>query len=372
MRKSLLPAMPPKGVNGGQVSGKYYLDTSVACSRKKVKVIGKEKIVQSRKWQITINNPQVKGYNHEKIKIELQTLKSLKYYCMSDEIAHTHHTHIYVCFSSPIRFNTLKKRFPNAHIEKAYGTSGENRDYVFKDGKWVNSQKKETNLPDTHEEWGTLPEERQGARNDCIELYELIQEGKTNYEIIDEKPDFISQLERMDRVRQIVQEEAYKEVFRELSVFYLYGDTGSGKTRSVMEKWGYANVYRVTNYKHPFDQYKGQDVIAFEEFQNSIPINQMLVYLDGYPIALPCRYADKIACYTKVYILSNIDLREQYTEVQRYNPETWKAFLRRITTVQIFKNRTIKEYSINDFLNVFHYLTEEEMRENPFSGGDGK
>lgn len=40
-----------------------------------------------------------------------------------------------------------------------------------------------------------------------------------------------------------------------------------------MEKYGYANVFRVTNYKHPFDQYKGQDDIMFEEFQSSIPIN---------------------------------------------------------------------------------------------------
>lgn len=333
----------------------------------------KKESTQSRKWQITINNPQPKGYTHELIKIELQSLKSLKYYCMSDEIARTHHAHIYVCFSSPIRFSTLKKRFPEAHIEKAYGTSCENRNYVFKDGKWINDKKKETNLLDTHEEWGSLPEERQGARNDYIELYELIQEGKSNYEIIDEKPDFISQLERIDRVRQIVQEEVYKEIFRHLEVSYIYGETGCGKTRSIMEKQGYANVYRVTNYKHPFDQYRGQDVIAFEEFQSSLPINQMLIYLDGYPISLPCRYADKIACYTKAYILSNIDISEQYIEIQRYNPETWKAFLRRINTVKVFKHNSIKEYVLKDYLNIFHPLSEKEMWENPFyNDKDGK
>lgn len=329
--------------------------------------------IKSRKWQITLNNPQPKGYTHEKIKAELHALKSLKYYCMSDEIGNTHHTHIYVCFSSPVRFSTLKNHFPQAHLEKAYGSSNENKDYIFKDGKWVNDKKKETNLADTHEEWGTLPEERQGARNDYAELYELIQEGKSNFAIIDEKPDFINQLERIDRVRQIVQEEAFKEIFRNLNVSYIYGETGSGKTRSVMEKFGYSNVYRVTNYKHPFDQYQGQDVIVFEEFQSSLPINQMLIYLDGYPIALPCRYADKIACYTKVYILSNIDIREQYIDIQHHNQETWKAFLRRINTIKVFTQNNVREYTVKDYFNAFRYLTEKELQEIPFNKHkDGK
>lgn len=329
--------------------------------------------IKSRKWQITLNNPQPKGYTHEKIKAELHALKSLKYYCMSDEIGNTHHTHIYVCFSSPVRFSTLKNHFPQAHLEKAYGSSNENKDYIFKDGKWVNDKKKETNLADTHEEWGTLPEERQGARNDYAELYELIQEGKSNFAIIDEKPDFINQLERIDRVRQIVQEEAFKEIFRNLNVSYFYGETGSGKTRSVMEKFGYSNVYRITNYKNPFDQYQGQDVIIFEEFQSSIPINQMLIYLDGYPVALPCRYADKIACYTKVYILSNIDIREQYTDIQHHNHETWKAFLRRINTIKVFTQNDIKEYTVKDYFDAFRYLTEKELQEIPFDNHkDGK
>lgn len=213
---------------------------------------------------------------------------------------------------------------------------------------------------------GELPEERQGERNDLAALYEMISAGKSNYDILEEQPDFIAQLERMDRVRQIIQEENFKEVFRKLEVLYLFGDTGSGKTRSVMERYGYANVFRVTNYKHPFDQYKGQDVIMFEEFQSSIPINQMLIYLDGYPVMLPCRYSDKVACYTKAYILSNIPLKEQYPDIQDYSPETWKAFLRRIHKVQVFQNGRVETYSLFEYLNEFRMLTAEQMKLCPF------
>ena len=56
----------------------------------------------------------------------------------------------------------------------------------------------------------------------------------------------------------------------------------------------------------------------------------MLNYLDIYPLMLPARFNDKVACYDTVYITSNISLGEQYSEVQHYKPETWKAFIRRI------------------------------------------
>ena len=83
-----------------------------------------------------------------------------------------------------------------------------------------------------------------------------------------------------------------------------------------MEKYGYENVFRVTDYHHPFDTYEGQDVIVFEEFNSSITIQDMLNYLDGYPVKLPARYTDKVASFTKVYITSNLQLTMQYPNVQ--------------------------------------------------------
>lgn len=60
-------------------------------------------------------------------------------------------------------------------------------------------------------------------------------------------------------------------------------------------------------------------------------IADMLTYLDGYPVNLPCRYADKPAAFTKVFVISNIPIEKQYVEVQKYEPATYKAFLRRFT-----------------------------------------
>ena len=125
-----------------------------------------------------------------------------------------------------------------------------------------------------------------------------------------------------------------------------------------MEKNGYANVYRVTDYNHPFDSYNCQPVIAFDEFRSSLKLKEMLLYCDIYPIELPSRYSNKYACYNKVYIISNWILEKQYTEIQREDKESWQAFLRRI-------NKVI-HYETADNIKVYSSVNEYMERENRF------
>lgn len=290
----------------------------------------------SRKWQITINNPLEHDFSHDTIKAILASFPSALYWCLCDEVGEkgTPHTHIYIVCKNAVMFSTLQQRFYGAHLEPANGSSAENRAYIRKEGKWQDDKKHETSLPDTFEEWGTIPAERSTAVCDSQAIYEMIKEGYSDYEIMEAYPSAMSRLDKISRARQTILEERYKNTFRQLEVTYIWGDTGSGKTRGVMEQYGYDNVHRVTNYEHPFDSYKGQDVVIFEEFRSSLPIQDMLNYLDGYPLQLPCRYADKAARYTKVYIVTNIPLVQQYTSVQFNHPETWRALLRRITFQQ--------------------------------------
>jgi hypothetical protein len=111
-----------------------------------------------------------------------------------------------------------------------------------------------------------------------------------------------------------------------------------------METFDYDNVYRVTEYdQRAFDGYTAQPVLLLDEFRSSFKISQMLNYLDGYPLKLPCRFEDCQACYTTVFIISNISLYEQYTNIQSAEPTTWRAFLRRIHAVYRFDNPTDKE-----------------------------
>lgn len=294
---------------------------------------------QSRKYQLTINAPEKKELNHEQIKLTLAQLKSVIYYCMADEIGletKLYHTHIFIVAKSPIKFSRIKKLFPEAHIEQANGTSQQNRDYIRKDGKWADDEKADTSIVDTFEEWGEIPEEQQGHRTDLDVLYQMVKDGKSDFEILETNPEYMLRLQAIEKVRQTLRYQENRTTFRNLDITYIFGATGTGKTRSTLEKYGYEGCYRATDYTHPFDAYAGQDVLILDEFRSDLKIGEMLNFLDGYPLELPCRYANKVACYTKVYIISNISLEEQYPSIQLEHPSTWQAFLRRIHNVSYF------------------------------------
>lgn len=295
---------------------------------------------QSRKWTLVINNPLDYGFNHNQIRDILMKFFP-DYFCMADEIAtttRTPHTHLFIYSHSPIRFSTLKNRFPIAHIEKAYGSAKDNRDYLLKCGKWENTEKSETSVEGSFEEWGNMPDEKQKKMSKMNVLIENIKDGKRTTEIIDDTPEFAFRIRDIDILRQTLLSEKYITENRDLTVTYIWGASGMGKTSHIYNRHNAKDICRITTYNKNkgvnFDAYNNsQDVLVFEEFNSQIPIEDMLNFLDIYPIYLPARYNDKIACYTKVYITSNIPLNEQYKDVQIYRPETWKAFLRRIHKV---------------------------------------
>ena len=78
---------------------------------------------------------------------------------------------------------------------------------------------------------GECPNERPGERADLAILYEYIKEGLSNYEIMEANPDYMLSLEKIERARQAVREQQYRETFRKLETTCIWGPTGTGKTR---------------------------------------------------------------------------------------------------------------------------------------------
>ncbi len=89
---------------------------------------------RSVKWCLTINNPE---YTIEEV---IQKFKDGKARCavVGDEQGEsgTRHYQAYVNYGRAMRFVTLKKLFPSAHIEKAQGNDTQNLKYCSKDGKF--------------------------------------------------------------------------------------------------------------------------------------------------------------------------------------------------------------------------------------------
>lgn len=299
------------------------------------------KDTQFRAVQLTINNPEDKGYNDETI-AKLLSGSRIRYACMCREIGEngTEHIHVYILFPSSRRFSTIKKRFPKAHIEKAYGSPQDNRDYIRKEGKWKDTAKFETSIEGSFREFGVFPDSYVIGRPEMDEILEDIKNGASTSEIIENHPKHLFKVNSIDAVRQAVLADKFRETMRSVCVTYLHGATATGKTRSIFKKFSPEQICRITSYGKngvKFDSYHGEDVLVFEEFASQIPIEEMLNYLDIYPLMLPARYNDKVACYTKVYITSNLPLNKQYVNVQIDRPRTYNAFLRRINYVEEYK-----------------------------------
>ena len=79
---------------------------------------------------------------------------------------------------------------------------------------------------------------------------------------------------------------------------------------------------------------------------------------------IPVFYAD--FCHILVIYIINIDLRMQYAEVQSTNRETWKAFLRRIHNVEVYRDGKHETYTTREYLSSFRVLSSEELAEIPF------
>lgn len=325
---------------------------------------------QSYMYQLTINNPIEKGYSHEKIIAILRTeFSTFLFVCMADEHGSTHHTHLFVVFESRVRFSTLKRRFPEAHIEKCRGKVSENVDYIKKNGKWEHDDKHGTKIEGTYEEFGVQPPDSRGKNNEMQELYDMITGGMKNAEIIAYNQDYILNIDKIDKVRTTYLSSIYENDVRlDLQVIYVFGKTGTGKTRDVFEKHGYSNVYRVTDYRHPFDGYNCQPVIMFDEFRSGLSLTKMLLYCDIYPIELPARYSNKFACYNTVYIVSNWALEKQYEEEQKSDEESWNAFRRRIHQVKVYEDDgKITIYnSLEEYDDRFESIKDESILPKEF------
>lgn len=109
--------------------------------------------------------------------------------------------------------------------------------------------------------------------------------------------------------------------WRDLKVTILWGPTGTGKTRQVMEK---DNVYKIDPPYKWWDGYEGEEILLIDDYKRgAIDRGFLLNLLDGYRLRLETKGGHTWALWSQVYITTN------------YNPEIWadEAISRRVTSV---------------------------------------
>ena len=287
---------------------------------------------QGRKWLITINNPQEKGLEAEDIPKKLDG-RTIQYYCFCEEISSTGtpHIHIFICTKSPMRFTTLQRIFPGAHIDPALGSCLENRAYLLKEGKWEETEKAETKVEGSFREFGQMPTERIKKPSTNEEIVERIKDGASVLEIIEEFPEKAMQVKNIKAIRAEYVAEKNNSEKRNVKTTLVTAPKSFDAIGLVFQKHRFSDVCRITNYGKAkgisFDTYVAQNTIVFDNFDEQIPLEDLVIYLGDYPVTLPARYEDRTAAYETVYIITEKDLSQLYRSVSIRNSGLVKRFI---------------------------------------------
>jgi len=282
--------------------------------------------ITSRRWML---NLPFASYNQSDIEKKLGKYQAVMGQLEVGDERGYKHWNLYLEHKRQIRLSTLKRAFPKGHFEKAKKARAACVRYATKTETYAG----------VRISLGKLDlEVKQGKRTDLDSYLEQISlEGMTPGQVIRADERAVKYSHMLDRLQFEIDKAEWLNKFREIEVHYVHGASRTGKTSAVYETFGYEFCYRTNSYQHPFDSYDGQDIIILDEFRSSLAISELLGYLEGYPVELEARRYKKIAKFTKVFIITNEPLSNQYRKLQNEHPASWTAFKNRLTSVSEMK-----------------------------------
>lgn len=231
-----------------------------------------------------------------------------------------------IIFNISKRFATIKRYFPTAYIDKARGSNLQLREYATKT---------ETRIAGPFE-IGEFSEQR--SRTDIKEFLQLCSAGADKKELKELFPTlYLSYLNKLDSLRNDEKYEYFSRENRALEVTYIYGAEGVGKSTYVRNLEDPKNLFGVDTYDNSaFTNYNAQNCLLLDEFIGQWSIQKMNKLLDKFPYQLRGLGCIKWACYTKVYIISNLSLNKIYAKELAETPVLFRALERRIHKILRF------------------------------------
>lgn len=251
------------------------------------------------------------------------------YVCYGREICPTtnkiHHQG-YCEFKTNKRFNSLKKLNPNIHWEKRLGTQEQAINYCKGDceGK--------THNPYFYE-FGEKQVSKQGKRTDIDNVKTLISEGKGMSDIVEVATSFQS-LRFAETLLK------YKEKKRDwlTEVFWFWGPTGTGKTKTAWEESEGKAWISLKNLKW-WEGYDAHEYVIFDDFRGDFcTFHELLRILDRYPYTIEVKGGSRQLLAKKIWITSPFHWSEVYKD---RTDEDLEQLGRRITSERYF-NSTAK------------------------------
>lgn len=264
---------------------------------------GKNRVTDTRhrRWMLTVPAEGEKGVSRAELEDALERYASYLGQMERGKGGTDYlHWQLVLVHTEPIRFSTIKKKLPTAHVEPVRDLRA-SLAYVQKEDSRVEGEKPLV-------KGDIRPGPGQGHRSDLDALRRRILDGEETADqliLADSGAWRHSRLvgdlvSARDRHRQ-------EGKLRDVQVRVVFGDTGTGKTSAVLngvQELG--SVCRVTHWgSGAFDGYDGQASLVLDEFAGQPPLEELLTWLDVYPVALPARYRPRQAAFVRVVLCSN-------------------------------------------------------------------
>jgi len=270
----------------------------------------------SRNWICVINNWTQKD-------VDFLDQLEVKYKIYAKEVGAngTPHLQCFMIFCNAVRLTALKKLHNTAHWEACKGTVSDNINYCKKGGLFIE-----------------VDNRQQGKRSDLVSCVEAIKSGGIK-KLVSEYPEayvkYHSGFEKLNFRLTKPRDPKEPPV-----VTWLYGKTGTGKTREVVEKepdlWISGRDLKF------WDGYENQEAVLFDDFRKDFcTFHELLRILDRYPVNVNVKGGFRCLNSKRIYITSCFKPDMVYE-----TREDVKQLLRRITEVKHVKETVVTEKGV--------------------------
>lgn len=220
------------------------------------------------------------------------------------------HFQIFAQWESPTRFSSIRKSFMSRGWSVQYVAPRQfsvssclaycSKEATRLEGPWTRG---EAQLPSTDKE--TL----------LLEAENSLAEGSTTVDALLLNPETRGAARRHLNYLRAIEEAAmrsrWSKTDRHVTGHLMWGPPRTGKTWGLThERYDYNDVYRVTDWVHPWDSYQSQRVLILDEFEAQVEFHLLCQILEGYPLELSARYSNGWAAWDTVWIVSNAPLED--------------------------------------------------------------
>ena len=258
--------------------------------------------------------------------------KFFLYAILGDEVCpttNTPHLQCYFRLRNDSSLDNLVKKFDNflgykntIAFKQADGNAAACRLYCSKDGTFV--------------EFGESPA-GQGKRSDLKEVSDLVLAGANLSDIaLSHGPSFIKYHNGIAKMISTISASRDWET----EVYWLWGPTGSGKTRWVHETCDRSDLYVKDGTNKWFCGYTGQRNVLFDDFRPSteIPFSRLLRLLDRYSMQVETKGGTVNFNPVRIFITTPKIPAETFQHIDWIKDEDIRQLTRRITKVIEFSD----------------------------------